>query len=501
MYHHVLFLLVVHYIVGAVAQTNTTVDDSDTIKIQYTGSWNIQVPSSPNLDVGGNHHLADADTDGQQANFTFTGIAVYFMSPLWPYFVSTQLQLDSGSLIHLNLTNPNGGTGGSENVQSAVVWGSGPLPNGVHTLLVSKIPGDSFAVVDAIIYTVQDPPAAIIPQSTAEATPSSTTSSTTSSTASTTSSTVSTSSSAASTTSSTVSTSSSTTATTTPSTTQGPVASATSSASSSKRVVAIAVGAVLGSLALLFIIPAAAWFFRRKKRLASEDWTIARNPPETSSPLGPLSPQEVQPTYLQHPYGSSPKASWTGSTPQMSTINAPMGTNTQPYEYHQISNQPTQEFDPYAALVPTPVTTQHPSAQRSLQSSGHYAPTTLSTITDQSTPGTLGSNKTPLLASSAPFPSADPSYYAPEKPTGKGTHLSYTSDMSAGAPVAATYQRQHPVFPGGSAGQLRSPVSSNSINDARSKPGKLESENESMIVINRIEDEPEGSSPPAYTPN
>ncbi|KAF9439909.1 hypothetical protein P691DRAFT_768623 [Macrolepiota fuliginosa MF-IS2] len=86
------------------------------------------------------------------------------MSPLWPYAVSTQLQLDSGCPIHLNLRDPNPrASGDSETVKSAVIWDSRPLPNRAHTLLVSKIPGDSFAIVDGIIYTVQDPPVVVPP--------------------------------------------------------------------------------------------------------------------------------------------------------------------------------------------------------------------------------------------------------------------------------------------------------------------------------------------------
>ncbi|KAF9439910.1 hypothetical protein P691DRAFT_768624 [Macrolepiota fuliginosa MF-IS2] len=246
---------------------------------------------------------------------------------------------------------------------------------------------------------------------------------------------------------------------------------------------------------------ATVWFFCQRKICPEmEDWTTAGNSlEEISSPLDPLSSWEVQPTHFQHPYRSIPNASWTSSAPQMPIINMPMGTNIQPNE-HQANNQSKQDFDPYTTLVLTLVTIQHPSAQHSLQSSGHYAPTVLSTTTDQPTPGILGSNKTPLLTSLAPFPSASPSYYAPEKPTAEAAHLSYMSDMPASASVAAAYQHQD-LSLDGSASQVQSPESSNSIDDAEPKPRKLEKGKKSWVVMNRSEDGPEGSSPPAYTPN
>lgn len=84
------------------------------------------------------------------------GVAVYFMSPLWPYGVFTQLQLDSQPPVELNLSDPNVRTPdatGPETVESAVVWGSGPLSNTTHTLLISKIrrPDRPYAIVDGLM--------------------------------------------------------------------------------------------------------------------------------------------------------------------------------------------------------------------------------------------------------------------------------------------------------------------------------------------------------------
>ncbi|KAF9445836.1 hypothetical protein P691DRAFT_762149 [Macrolepiota fuliginosa MF-IS2] len=428
---HVLFLLVAYYIVGSVAQRNVTVDDMDNAIVYTNSGWSISTFST--LDYNGTHHLTNDDK--ALATFTFTGTAVYFVSPLWPYAVSTQLQLDSQSPISLNLTDPTHRTpdsAGSESVSFAVIWGSGPLSNTTHTVLLSKTPNIEWAVVDALIYTVSDPP----PTTSASS-------------------------------------------------------SAPSSASSSKHVVAIAVGAALGSLVLLSILAAAIWFFRRgKKRSVAPDWTISGDSPKkTSSPPGPLSPPEVQFTQLQYPYENNTNASWTGSTPQMSIINASMGTVAQPYGYHQINNQPTQGPDPLTAPVHIPATIQHPSSQHSLRSATHFVPTTVSSTPD--------SNRLPSLASHASFPSTDLSYHTPPQPIGNATRLSYTSDMSASASVAAASQHQH-MFPGGSASQLQPSGSSISVSDAGPKLGKLE-EKGSMVAVNRNEDDSEGSRPPAYT--
>ncbi len=64
----VLFFLAAHLIVGAVAQRNITVDDTDPL-ITYTGTWSLSSPSE--LDQGGAHHLAE--DDASSASFTFTG--------------------------------------------------------------------------------------------------------------------------------------------------------------------------------------------------------------------------------------------------------------------------------------------------------------------------------------------------------------------------------------------------------------------------------------------
>lgn len=81
------------------------------------------------------------------------------MSPLWPYHVTTQVQLDAATPVLLNLADPSmpGQGGGEETVQSAVVWSATGLANARHKLLISVGPGEPFAIVDTIMCVVFDP--------------------------------------------------------------------------------------------------------------------------------------------------------------------------------------------------------------------------------------------------------------------------------------------------------------------------------------------------------
>lgn len=83
----------------------------------------------------------------------FTGVAVYFMSPLWPYAVSTSLSLDSRPTVIVDLTDHNSpdSGGGIETVASEVVWSAENLQNTTHTLRISVGRGQQFAIVDGIM--------------------------------------------------------------------------------------------------------------------------------------------------------------------------------------------------------------------------------------------------------------------------------------------------------------------------------------------------------------
>ncbi|KAF8886946.1 hypothetical protein BD779DRAFT_542299 [Infundibulicybe gibba] len=153
MFHQLLLSLVGTYLWSAgltCARQNISIDDpSPSISYTPIASWGKTAPTS--LDEGGSHMLT---TDpGATATFSFTGVRVYFMSPLWPYTVTTALTLDNGPIILLNLTDPNqpATDGGPETAQSRVVWGSDELENKQHKFVVSVGQGQQFAIVDTLM--------------------------------------------------------------------------------------------------------------------------------------------------------------------------------------------------------------------------------------------------------------------------------------------------------------------------------------------------------------
>lgn len=139
--------------VWAFGLQNITVDDGDP-SIQYSSGWTVSDTSSP-LDYGGFHHLSDQPS--ATASFAFTGVAIYLMSPLWPYAVAAQIALDSFPPSIVALEDFSHTTdGGPETVNTSVVWSQTGLVNGTHNLTVSFAPGSLYVALDALIYTVQD---------------------------------------------------------------------------------------------------------------------------------------------------------------------------------------------------------------------------------------------------------------------------------------------------------------------------------------------------------
>ena len=86
----------------------------------------------------------------------YLGIAIYFLSPLWPYTVTTAISLDSGPSTLVSLVDHSrpSTNGGPETVQSQVVWSATGLANTQHNLLMFMGPGQSYAVVDALMYVL-----------------------------------------------------------------------------------------------------------------------------------------------------------------------------------------------------------------------------------------------------------------------------------------------------------------------------------------------------------
>ncbi|KAL0945976.1 hypothetical protein HGRIS_012254 [Hohenbuehelia grisea] len=170
----ILFFIFFSHLGAAVLQ-NFTADDQS-FKISYTGSWAPVSEHANPLNFGGSHTF----TRDKEANatFTFEGVGVYYMAPLWPYAVSSRLSLDGGPQIYVSMATPTGpvSSEGVETVQSAVLWGASGLVNARHTLVVSVSPDTGYAVVDGFIFTVDDGTPATssseIPSPTSASTPS-----------------------------------------------------------------------------------------------------------------------------------------------------------------------------------------------------------------------------------------------------------------------------------------------------------------------------------------
>ncbi|KAJ4473066.1 hypothetical protein J3R30DRAFT_3296838 [Lentinula aciculospora] len=133
--------------------TNVTVDDQDPSVLYSGGQWNLSNPYN-SLDCEGFHHFSSQLS--AFAVFNFTGIAIYFLSPLWPYSVGAQLVLDGQSRpVFVDLqdhSRPVNSSGGPETVSSAVVWGVENLESGNHSLRVEFAQGRSkYVVLDAFM--------------------------------------------------------------------------------------------------------------------------------------------------------------------------------------------------------------------------------------------------------------------------------------------------------------------------------------------------------------
>ncbi|KAJ7153356.1 hypothetical protein C8R46DRAFT_912587 [Mycena filopes] len=135
----------------ASALLNVTIDDTDAM-ITYEGSWEPSATHMSGLDYGGTHTVS-GDT-AANATFTFTGVAVYYLCPRWPYAVNTEVTLDDGQSVIVNLTDPAASTtaaGGSESAQSSVVWSATGLTNATHKLVLTMAPQGEFIVADGFM--------------------------------------------------------------------------------------------------------------------------------------------------------------------------------------------------------------------------------------------------------------------------------------------------------------------------------------------------------------
>jgi len=144
---------------------NVTVDDgSSSITYSPQSAWGTTAQTALDFpfSASSSHRLVDTllpGHGGAYASFEFTGVAVYFLSPKWPYSVSTLVSLDGGLGRCVDLFDPSGvrDAVGSETAPSTVVWSETGLTNTRHTVRVSACSGDQYAVVDGFIYSVPDP--------------------------------------------------------------------------------------------------------------------------------------------------------------------------------------------------------------------------------------------------------------------------------------------------------------------------------------------------------
>ncbi|KAJ7664595.1 hypothetical protein DFH06DRAFT_1324137 [Mycena polygramma] len=138
------------------ALLNVTIDDTDPL-ITYQGTWEPSATLLSGLDYGGSHTLS---TDpSASATLTFTGVAIYYVVPRWPYTVNTQLSLDGGSPVVVDLTDPSASKtspGGSESAPYSVAWSREGLSNTTHKLVLTMASTGQFIVADGFIYTVDN---------------------------------------------------------------------------------------------------------------------------------------------------------------------------------------------------------------------------------------------------------------------------------------------------------------------------------------------------------
>jgi len=324
------------------------------------------------------------ETPGATASLNFTGVAIYFISPLWPYLVNTAVSLDSGPITLIDLvdhSSPSTGQG-FETIPYQVVWHATGLANTQHNLLISVGDGQPYAVVDGLIFTTVSNISS--------------------------------------------STSSSQLPTSTSSLPVPIIASSTASATSSpkpksKSIVAIALGSIFGVLGLLIILIGGWYLFRRRKRPNSEAWTIDGAASNTTSSVS-----------------RNPSVSAVGPNVSDKTGNPSWNAEQLYYNgYHMNQSDDGKSWHnpryEYVGMPAPPIPSYHRGHQNDISSrtamhqhqmagrtSNRYEPgCALSTITERSTPQMGGEGRTPLGNSPVSYQS-DLEYY-----TAQGSEASY----------------------------------------------------------------------------
>lgn len=140
----------------ALAFHNVSIDDSDP-SVVYSGSWNVVLPGY-GMAENGTYKIAKNDSQAY-ATVKFHGVAVYYLSQKWPFPVTTDITLDDGPALLLDLQEYREmGTIPEEEYGQAVVIASATgLKNREHTVRLSVGIGEHSAVVDTLVYTALNP--------------------------------------------------------------------------------------------------------------------------------------------------------------------------------------------------------------------------------------------------------------------------------------------------------------------------------------------------------
>ena len=387
-----------------------------------------------------------------------TGVAIYFMSPLWPYLVNTAVSLDSGPTDLIDLTDhsrpENPGGNGSETVKSQVVWGVTGLTKSQHTLLISVGAGQPYAIVDALMwvhspstmitsyflsYTALDPGDLATTADSITSTPVTITVAITQTLVSST-----TASTAGATTSSAGGASSTT--------------SGSSSSSNSKLVLPIALGVGLGMLGLS-IIGITIWFCsrRRDKRPPSEAWLRSNShagSPQmsnsfTTSPRSTAYENPAYPAYylpadgqgVERQYGDmNPHTAAHLPAPRPQVSNASFGS--QGRNVAMPNNNANQGYNPWTAEpLRHAQFPPHPQVE-SVRHSGAFpsVPSQQSSSTQLSTAQTSGG----LLLSNSPASRQTDLYYDIDEGGSDRRTSPPTSIVAGSRPGPSTYPTQQP---------------------------------------------------------
>ncbi|KAJ4000840.1 hypothetical protein F5050DRAFT_1728190 [Lentinula boryana] len=137
------------------ALTNVTVSYNSS-SIHYKPNSSVWFTSDSSLDYSQSH--TTTTTKGASANFTFTGVAIYYAAASWPYPVSANISLNggSGTFVDLHDYQSAQANGGSASASATIHWYREGLQNTTHTIVISLANNATYAVLDTLIYTIDD---------------------------------------------------------------------------------------------------------------------------------------------------------------------------------------------------------------------------------------------------------------------------------------------------------------------------------------------------------